>query len=86
MENSNNNVWVVYIDEAFDGDQSSYILGVYKNRGDAEKVLADHAENIKRDCAYDTIEQNTLYFKTFDRDGFYAQNHYCIYAVEQEVK
>lgn len=80
-----NKVWVVYVDEAIDNDQSSYIVGVYKTRELAERVVKDHADEIKRVANYDTVEQDGLYFETYD-EGWYADNHYCIFAVEQEVK
>lgn len=78
-------IWVVYVDEAIDSDQSSYIVGVYKTRDLAERVIKDHADEIKRVANYDTAEQDSLYFETYD-DGWYADNHYCIFAVEQEIK
>ena len=34
-----NMVWVVYVDEAIDSDQSSYIIGVYATRELAEKTV-----------------------------------------------
>lgn len=82
---TSNKVWVVYVDEAIDNDQSSYIVGVYKTRDLAERVVKDYADEIKKNANYDTAEQDGLYFETYD-EGWYADNHYCIYAVEQEVK
>lgn len=78
-------VWVVYVDEVIDSDQSSYIIGVYKARELAEQVVKNHADEIKKNTNYNTAEQDSLYFETYD-EGRYADNHYCIFAVEQEVK
>ena len=80
-----NTVWVVYVNEAIDSDQSSYIIGVYATRELAEKTDKNYADEISKNCAYDTTERDTLYYETYD-EGWYADNHYCIYAVEQEVK
>lgn len=78
-------VWVIYVDEAIDSDQSSYIVGVYKTRELAERVVKNYADEIKKNTNYNTAEQDSLYFETYD-EGWYADNHYCIFAVEQEVK
>lgn len=78
-------VWVVYVDEAIDSDQSSYVVGAYATRELAEQVVANYAKMIKENTTYNTIEEDTLYFEMYD-EGWYADNHYCMYAVEQEVK
>ena len=78
-------VYVVYVDESFDLDQSSYILGVYNNVNLAREVKNNYANNIKENCDYNTIEEDENYFETYN-DGTYAENHYCIYVVAQEVK
>lgn len=82
---TSNMVWVVYVDEAINSDQSSYIVGVYKTRDLAEQVVKNYADEIKKDTNYNTTEQNSLYFETYD-EGWYIDNHYCIFAVEQEIK
>ena len=72
-----NKMYVIHIDEAYKGDQYSYVQGVYATRKLAEKVFKDHIEDIKKTTNYDTVNEEKDKFEAYD-EGWYSENHYTI--------
>lgn len=78
-------VYVVYVDESYDLDQSSYILGVYDNIETARAVKDERVDFIKQISTYDTTEEDEDTYEAYN-EGTYLENHYCVYVVEKELK
>lgn len=79
-------VYILVEDWAYDCNNGSNILGVYSTHERAKKELAVHANALKKNTQYDSIEEKEGEYIDSYIDGFYDQDHEYIRIEEKEVK
>ena len=67
-------VYVVFVDESYDGNQTSFVLGTYATMELAKKRLEEWKADIKANSNYDTEDEDETSWSTYD-EGWYADDH-----------
>lgn len=77
-------VYVLLIDEAYDGDQGSFIGGVYATKELARKALNERVAEMEGTTNYDTIDKDEDSYEAYD-EGWYAEQHFSATIHEQDI-
>lgn len=79
-------VYIVALDEVYDGDTGDCTVFVYDSRRKAEKRLAELYEIGKKDGYFDKDESVEGDYVDLYMDGYYSRDHYHARIEEREVE
>jgi len=80
-------IWVINFDDVYDFETMEHELEAFSSFQDAKNRFDDIVSDFKQTDFQDGwIEEDGVYNYEAYQDGFYSQNHYCVYLEKVELK